>query len=279
MKRNSKIAIFTLSVITVIMLVLVIVSASPNSNQSGIYKFFGTPVVAIQSGFKKMTDSISRWFIYMNSYEKISDEIDELKEENDALSLLKSENERLTAENDELKELLNLKDYTGNYTLKAGNIIAEDITDWFNTYSVDLGEKDGIKVNMPVVSSLGLVGIVTEVGEKYSKIVTIVDEENAFMCRIARTNELVRVKGVSGESLTYELKIDRVSSSSKIVAGDVVKTAATGGVYPEGIMVGTITEISRDEVSGETLATVKPSVDLTKLSKVYIMKTFVDEEE
>lgn len=278
MKRNGKIAIFVLAIITVIMLVLVIISASPNSDQSGLYKVLGTPVIAVQNGFKKVTDKVSRWFVYMNSYDKISDELDELKKENDELSLLKSENERLENENRELKELLNLKDYTGNYTLIAGNIIAEDVTDWFNTFTIDLGEKDGITVNSPVVSSLGLVGIVTEVGENSSKIVTIVDEENAFMCRVSRTNELVRVKGVSGESLVYQLRVDRVGASSKIVVGDTVATAASGDIYPEGIMVGTITEISKDEATGETIATVVPSVDLTKLSKVYVMKAYQEEE-
>lgn len=279
MNKKTKITFFALSIVSVLLLVLVIISASPNSDMSGFYKVVGTPFTLIQKGFSKLGTDIREWFVYIGSYEKVSKEIEDLRSENDRIELLESENDRLTNENRELRDLMNLKDYTSDYTLAACSIIAEDVTDWFNTFTIDLGTADGVKNGDPVVTSAGLVGIVTEAGITSSKILTIVDEDNAFMCRVARTNELVRVRGVSGESLEYKLRIDRATSTSKIIVGDTVVTADSGGVYPAGLIVGTITEVSKNQDTGEITAVVKPSVDLTQLSKVYVMKNYEEKED
>ena len=114
-------------------------------------------------------------------------------------------------------------------------------------------------------------GIVTDEGLGTSKILTIVDENNAFMCRVSRSNELVRVRGVSNEKLTYELRIDRLSTSSSVEVGDKIVTAESGGVFPAGIMVGTVQSVTVDRSTGIATALVEPAVDLTLLSKVFVM--------
>lgn len=261
---------FVLSMITIILLVLVIVSASPRSDTSGIYKAFGTPVTAIQSAFTHVFESGSSFFKYVGSFGKTQNEIDELKEENRRIALLEDENMRLAAENEELRDLLNMKDYASDYNLIAGTIIAEDVTDWFNTFTINLGSGDGVTKDSPVITSAGLVGIVSEVGLTSSKITAVVDEKNEFMCRISRTNELVRVSGVSGESLEYELVIDRTTENSGMKAGDTVVTAESGGVFPAGIIVGTIKSVNQGK-DNTVFAVIEPSVKLNLLSKVYVM--------
>ncbi len=270
MNRSFKMIMFVLSMITIILLVLVIVSASPRSDTSGIYKAFGTPVTAIQSAFTHVFESCSSFFKYVGSFGKTQNEIDELKEENRRIALLEDENMRLAAENEELRDLLNMKDYASDYNLIAGTIIAEDVTDWFNTFTINLGSGDGVTKDSPVITSAGLVGIVSEVGLTSSKITAVVDEKNEFMCRISRTNELVRVSGVSGESLEYELVIDRTTENSGMKAGDTVVTAESGGVFPAGIIVGTIKSVNQGK-DNTVFAVIEPSVKLNLLSKVYVM--------
>ena len=272
MNKQSKITLFTLAVITVVLVVIIAVSGSPNSDFSLIYKFFGTPVTAVQKVFSSASRSVRDWFTFVFSYDEVQAEMDRMRDENSRIALLEDQIGQLQTENEELRELIpSLKDYSESYDLVAANLIAEAVTDWFNFYTIDVGTLDGIDKNCPVVTADGLVGIVVEAGLTSSKVLTVVDEQNAFMCRISRNNQLVRVRGVSGESLQYELVIDRIAKGSSVFVGDKIVTADSGGVYPKGLRVGTVREVFVDEKSGEISAVIDLAVDLTSLSKVFVM--------
>lgn len=271
MNKQSKITLFTLAVITVILVVVIAVSGSPNSDFSLVYKIFGTPVTAVQNVFSKASHSVRNWFAFVFSYDEVQAEMDRLREENSRIPLLEEQMNELQTENDELHGLLSLKNYTTEYDLVAASLIAKDVTDWFNYYTINVGTLDGIDRNCPVVTENGLVGIVVEASLTSSKVLTVVDEQNSFMCRIARSNQLVRVRGVSGESLQYELRIDRIAKGSSVVVGDTIVTADSGGVYPKGLRVGTVREVYVDETSGEISAVIDLAVDLTSLTNVYVM--------
>ena len=271
MNKRSKITLFALAVITVALIVIIAVSGSPNSDFSFAYKIFGTPVAAVQKAFSSAGSSVKGWFEFVFSYDEMKAEMDELKEENDRIALLEDEKDRLELENSELKELISLKDYSDKYSLISANIIAHDVTDWFDCYTIDVGTSDGINKNDVVVTSSGLVGIVNEAGFTSSKIMTVVNEQNSFMCRISRSNELVRVRGVSGETLKYELVVDRLAEGSSVFKGDKIVTAESGDVYPAGIMVGTVSDVTVNEKNGEVSAMIDLAVDLKVVSKVYVM--------
>ncbi len=271
MNKRTRITLFALVVVTILLIVTIAVSASPNGNFNAVYRVAGTPITFIANGFKKAASGISDWFSYVTSYKSVKAELSDLREKNAELPVLEDEKERLILENNELRRLLGFDDYKSEYSFISAEIVAEDVTDWFNTFTIDRGAGDGVKRGAAVISPDGLVGIITEAGLGTSKILTIVDEDNAFMCRVSRTNELVRVRGVSNETMTYELRIDRLSSSSSIEVGDRIVTADSGGVYPSGIMVGTVKSVSIDRTSGIATALVEPAVDLTLLSKVFVM--------
>lgn len=275
MNKRAKTTIFILSIITIIMLILVVLSSNPDRRANGIYKVIGTPVSAVQSGFTKIGNKLNGWFKVVSSYDEIEKEMNALRNENTELKDYKAECERLEEENSELREMISLKETTEGYNLVAANIIAGDVTDWFNYFTVDCGTADGIYKNCPVITPDGLVGIVSEVGSNSSKVMTVVDEQNVLMCRIARSNELVRVKGVSSENMKYELYLDRISADSSLYVGDKLVTASSGEVYPDGIAVGTVTEILIDDETGERTAKIDISVDINGLSTVYIMTSAV----
>ena len=271
MKKRTLITLFILTVITILLVVTIAVSASPNGNFNAVYRIAGTPFTFIATGVRKAVSGISDWFGYMASYGKTNSELEELREKNAQIPILEDEKERLIVENNELRRLLDFDDYSSEHLLVSAEIVAEDVTDWFNTFTINRGVEDGVKRGAAVISPEGLVGIVIEEGVGTSKILTIVDEDNAFMCRVSRTNELVRVRGVSQEKMIYELRVDRLSSSSSIQVGDKVVTAESGGVFPAGIMVGTVKEVTVDRETGIAYATVEPAADLTLLGKVFVM--------
>lgn len=271
MNKKAKTTVFILSVITFILLIMIVLSGNPDRRVNGIYKVIGAPVSAIQSGFSKVGNKLNSWFNVVSSYDEIEREMDALRAENMKLKEYEDEYKHLLAENEELREMISLKESTKDYNLVAANIIAGDITDWFNYFTIDCGSSDGIYKNCPVITPDGLVGIVAEVGLNSSKVMTIIDEQNTMMCRLERNNALVRVKGVSSENLKFELFLDRISDDSSIFVGDKLITASSGGIFPEGIAVGTVREVITDSKTGDRTAKIDISVDLNGLSTVYIM--------
>ena len=266
MNKKSKITLFILALITIVLIVLLAFAGNADSRVNGIYKFVGTPAASVQRTFTKIGNSLNNWFKLVTSYDEIEEEMNTLKEENSRLREYEDECVKLTAENEELREMISLKDSSEDYELVAANVIAGDVTDWFNYFMLDCGTDDGVEKNCPVITSDGLVGIVSEAGPSSAKVVTVVDEQNVLMCRLVRSNELVRLRGVSSENLKYEMYVDRIADGSEMFVGDEIVTAASGGIFPEGISVGRVAEIIIDAESGERSARIDISVDLKVLS-------------
>ncbi len=271
MPKHVKYTLFILVIITVFLLVLIVISSDPDSKTHSVYKAFSIPIQAVQRGASKLTDAIKNKFDALTSYGDAVDENKRLKQENDRLQSLDEKNKSLEKENDELRRLLELKDYYTEYDLIASNVIANDVSDWYNEFTLDCGTKEGVYVGCPVITSKGLVGIVSNVSKYTCKVMTLVDEQNVIMARISRSNELVRLRGVSPEKYEYSLRLDRIAASSDLYVGDLLVTAESGGVYPKGIVIGTVTEISTLADTETRYAIVKPQVDLQKISEVFIL--------
>lgn len=271
MQSKTKRVIFILAAITVLLVVFIAVSSNPNSGFHSVYKVIGTPFQYVQKGFTSLGTSIRNAFNVIGDYSEIKDEISNLREENDTLKNLENENEKLKEENEELRQLLQLKGYFENYDMVAANVIAEDVTDWFNEFTVDCGTSDGISNGCIVITSKGLVGIVYNAGPISSKVRCIVDDRNVLMARISRNNALVRLTGMSNENYNHMLKLDRIAEQTTLFEGDTLVTAESGGVYPKGLVVGTVTKIQENNETGTRTAYVEPAVDFTSVSHVYIL--------
>ncbi len=257
--------------ITVLLVVFIAVSSRPGSSLHSVYKVIGTPFQYIQKGFSSFGRSIKNAFSVIGDYGEIKDKISDLQEENDSLKNLENENEKLKEENSELRALLDLKGYFKDYNMVAANVIAEDVTDWFNEFTVDRGTADGIQSGCVVITSKGLVGVVYNAGPVSSKVRCVVDEQNIIMARISRNNALVRVRGMSNENYEHRLMLDRITDESTLYVGDKIITAESGGVYPKGLLIGTVTEIREDAESKTRTAYVEPAVDFMAVSHVYVL--------
>lgn len=270
MSKKSKIFIFAFLLLSILMAVFVVLSASEDSRLHGFYKVIGTPVYYIQKGFTSVGNAIGRRVTVLQNFDEIQHEMQELQSENDAMSDLKNENARLREENEELRRLLEMKETIREYRLCSANVITADATDWFNEFTVDVGTRDGVQNGYVVITSRGLVGIVYNAGLVSSKIRCIIDEQNILMARISENNELVRICGTSNENYGAALRVDRISEDAVIEPGDVLITAESGGVYPKGLTIGTVTAVGIAE-DGIRYAEVLPSVNFSTLVSVSVL--------
>ena len=179
------------------------------------------------------------------------------------LNVWKSKTESQELELLELRELLkvipkkNNQIITGRVFTAAGGIFA-------NTVLINVGEKDGIVIGQPAISSLGLVGYVINVGISSSRILLIIDINAMIPIYLTDSNWPAVTQGQNGELL----KIRFLSSEAKPLAGEVLETSGHGGQLPSGINVGRIVR----SFSGNYY--VKPTVNFQKLTYVSIITNF-----
>lgn len=210
---------------------------------------------------------------------KLPFEIKDLKDENQMLlrQIIELENqsvliEELKLENDRLMRMLDFKIRSHQFDMEAARVIGRSPETWFNIIVIDKGKKNGIGVNMAVVTDRGLVARVDEVGESWAKARLIIDQRSAVSGMIQRTRANGVIKGGESSDGQGLCRMVYLPENSNVVAGDLVISSGLGGVFPKGLVIGRIVEVKEDQDGLLKYAVVKPAVDLERLEEVLIIK-------
>jgi len=193
-----------------------------------------------------------------------------LREENrilrDRIDLLTRMAEEGQAINDENARLRNLLDFRKMipYASMPAQVIGRDPSNWSNSLIIDKGAANGVKQNMAVMSTRGIVGRIVEIGKYSSKVLLITDPNLKVGVLIRRNRQGGVMVGRPGD----RCKIIYIALDSDAKPGDKVITAGFGGVFPKGILVGEIEKVGKEEGRLYKYAIVKPSQDLSKLEEV-----------
>lgn len=211
----------------------------------------------------------------------------EVQKENDSLLAqiddLKVENSQLLQERyelDRLRQLYELDEKYSGYEKVAARVIAKDTGNWFSTFTIDKGEKNGIAVDMNVIAGSGLVGIVVETGDNWAKVRSIIDDSSNVSSMVLSTLDLCIVKGnlelMSENTIEFEKLVD---SDNNVAVGEQVVTSNVSGKYLEGILIGYITEINEDSNQLTKSGYISPAVDFEHLSEVLIIKNLKEQPQ
>lgn len=173
----------------------------------------------------------------------------------------------LELENQRLRELLGFKRSLPGDAV-AAEIIGKDPSAWFKTVIIDKGSADGLRRGLPAVSSLGVVGQIIEVSGHQSRLMLIIDRNSGADALVQRTRARGIVKGTSGD----ECYLDYVLHADDVRVGDLVISSGFDGVYPKGLLIGTVTTV--DFKGGDFFKEVQitPAVDFDKLEEVLIIR-------
>lgn len=175
---------------------------------------------------------------------------------------------------DELQKLYELDQSYYDYDTTGARIIGKSTSNWFNTFTIDKGTKDGIKVNMNVIADGGLVGIVSSVGDSYAVVRAIIDDTANVSATISSTEDNCIVSG-SLEKMTLNNLItfsNLDDSDDKVAIGDMVVTSNISDKYVPGILIGYVSEVNKDENDLSKSGTITPVVDFKHLSEVLVIK-------
>ena len=154
------------------------------------------------------------------------------------------------------------------YASVVANVIGRDPSNWNASLVIDRGQKDGIKVGMPVVSTLGVVGRIFEIGNTTSKVVLLSDPSFSVAALVQRTRE----SGLLSGSLGGLCRLEYLTDKADVKVGDRVITSKLSSAFPEGILIGQIQDVQASESSHSVECYVSPAVDLAQIEEVIVIK-------
>lgn len=275
MLRFFKSKWFIVSFITIVLLVLMGVSANKSSKLNWLNNIISVPMKPVQGFFSSVGQKVEDILLYFKDIENVKKENDtlraevaELKKQNREMSVLESKNE-------ELRKALSLKEQFGGYTILGANIIAVDPSNWFSVFKTDIGTREEIYIDSPVVTSgKGLVGRVVSSDISTSNVQTIIDSESAVSGWIAKAGGgHAVVRGdmeLKGKGLC---KMDYIPLEVDVEVGDVIETSGLGGIYPKGIVIGEVIEVRKSNSELDRYAIIQPAADFKRLEEVFILRS------
>lgn len=189
---------------------------------------------------------------------KLSNEVSNLKES-------KLENIRLT-------KLTELKDKV-NLGVVSGKIVNKSLTQTRNTITINVGDKDSVKLNMPVITDAGLVGKIAAISKNYSIVQILYNKDLKFSVKSQRS----RVDGILNYDGAGNLLMTNVPKSADIKVGDIIITSEYSNSFPAGIPVGEVVEEGTVDNLFKRII-ISPSVNFKTLEEVFVLKYISDSE-
>ena len=177
-----------------------------------------------------------------------------------------------------LKEALNFVDEKYVATTVSAKVVSKNDGNWYSTFVVSAGSKNGVKKDSIVMNGSGLVGIVYEVSDNYCKVISLLDTKSSVSFKLAKNSEY---KGI----ITYGENIDQEAdhrdngllqgymfdSTYSVLPGDVITTSGLG-LFPEGIVIGKVEKVVEDKNNSLKYVIVKTNVDFKNIDDVVIVE-------
>lgn len=227
-----------------------------------------------QKGITKGTgffEAIWQRYLYLIHLEEenrlLREIIEEMKQERIQLLEFRGENSRL-------RSLLGFRQDFQKPLLPA-EVIAKDLTGWFQTAVIDRGTRDGIAEGMAVVSVQGIVGQIMESSRSFSRVLLITDPNSSVAALIQRS----RARGIVVGNGHQLCRLRYVHRSEDVEPGDMVLTSGLDGVYPKGALIGTVLEAQTKDPELFQRVGLQPSVDFRRLEEVMVLCEKRDLEE
>ena len=223
-------------------------------------------IAPLQEALHKTVDGVRRiWDKYFGLV-RVYDENQRLRSELRALRIENAKYQEMLATHHRLQELLQFKKRT-DWPMMAAQVIGRDPTGWFKSVIIDKGAKEGLAVNMPVVSSPGVAGRLVSVSPNYAKVLLIIDQNSAVDC----LNQTTRDQGVLKGASSKVCNLDYVLKTSRMTPGDTIITSGLGGVFPKGLPVGEVIGVSDRPGALFKDVQVRPMVDFSRLEEVLVI--------
>jgi len=253
-KQKQKIIII---IVTIVLVILLPISLKLNRETS-----------IIENIFKDGATIVNKIFMYPFTALNKSD-----YDQSESYTIQKNVNESLEQEIEELKSQLKLNSTLTEYTPINATILSRNKSYWFNTLTIDKGKKHGIKKDMAVITSSGLIGKIAKVSNLSSEIKLITSDDVNYKVSVSIKTSGRETYGILNgyDKETNLIKISGIDRSINVEKGAKVTTSGLGGVFPGGIFIGEVDSIKNDKYDLSKTIYIKTSQDFNNIHYVTVL--------
>ncbi len=274
--KNIKGKYIFISIIILIVIIILILSATLKEDRK-LNKFESLIKDTVTSIEKVVTSPFNLIINKVNDYKKLKDirnKYDILLPEVSRIDSLNAENIELRRQLEALKKELSINYTLNEYSYLNATTITRNVSNWYNTITVDKGSYNGVEVNMAVVNSEGLIGRVTSVTTFTSdiRLLTTSETNNKISITISNGENLINGLIKNYNSKTGYLEVEGVSNTESVKTDDYVYTSGLGGTFPSGILIGKVAKITTDEYDLAKIIDVTPIANFDDINYVAILK-------
>ena len=278
MRKRTKITMdpkYILMTIAIVSVALIIVSFRFQDKMTPIRTAVGSVVTPMQRGINKIGLVVADGMDYATTVKKLVKKNNALQKQLDDLSQQNRLLQQDKYDLDDFRKLYSLDEKYSNYPKVAAHVISSD-GNWFNSFVIDKGSKDGLKVNMNVLAGDGLVGIVTEVNKSYARVRSIIDDESSVTGSFLKTSDMCFVNGnlkLIGKGV---IDISGIPADAEVKDGYEVVTSPVSDKYLPGILIGYARDIKTDSSNITQSAHLTPAADFSGLDMVLVITEVKD---
>lgn len=282
MRKKTKITIdpkYILAGLFVFCIILGIISFRFENKMTPVRSAVSSVIAPMQKGINAIGVKITERMDYATTLKKTVRKNKKLQSQIDKLS---AENKLLQQDKYELENFRKLYDldqqYAG-YPKVAARVISSDPDNWYNTFIIDKGSKNGLKKNMNVMANGGLVGIITEVNKSYSKVRSIIDDNSNISGTVLGSSENCIVSGNLKLINNGVIEVSGINGDAKIEDGAEVVTSQISDKYLPGILIGYLKDLKKDSSNITQTGYLSPVVDFSSLDMVLVITQVKDSAE
>lgn len=282
--RNKKKRIpskYLLAILSTVCVLALFISLVFNINGGPLNMVAGYVFVPMQKGINGAGSWLSGKANDFKTLGEVLEENKALQEQVDELTSQLNNTKLDQYELDSYRELLELDDQYAEYEKVAAHVIAKDSGNWFSTFTIDKGSKDGIAKGMNVIAGSGLVGIVTDVGPNFAKVRSIIDDSSNVSAMVLTTKDNFNVSG-SLQTMNEDKLLpftELRDENDEVQMGDPVVTSYVSDQYQQGILIGYIYSIEENPNNLTKSGTITPVVDFQHLREVLVITAIKDTGE
>ncbi len=270
--RSTKFRICA-AVITAMFLAVFISAVSENGTSpvSSAVSYILTPIDSIAV---KISESLSDFNGYFVSAKAVKNQLTELQNELNELRLQLVDYEKTKHKLEAYEDFLGVKEDNPDFEFVAGEIILRDTSDFYGSFTLNIGSDDGVDVDNPVIYSDNLIGVVSEVNPNSCTVYTLFNSEISVSAYEIRTRESCYTESdyaLSGEGC---LKLSGLKKNTPVVSGGIVCTSGIGGIYPKDLVIGTVREIRNDVTGLSSYGLITPAIEYSRLTDVFVITDF-----
>ena len=257
-----------LAVAVVVLLALTIFTAGAGGNSAGgALGFITAPLQSVSSSvMRAIGDALG-----VNDY---SAEFLALQEENRQLRAQLVDYFEVKRQNEQYASILELKERNPDFRFVPAAVIGRDANDLYGGFTIDQGSLHDVSVNDPVITSDGVIGVVTEVYPTTSRVRSIHSPELA----ISAVSQEFRESGVTASDIyTTEMglvRLEYLTRDTKLTTGTIITTSGLSGIFPRGLVLGYVTQVAASEYDASYYALVQPYADVRSVPDVFVITSF-----